>query len=140
MIGFRVFLQIIKRTKSDKILCGFAIYFFLCAGIIMLVEPEINGYGNAVWYSFSVITSIGFGDFVAITFIGRAATIILGLYGLVVLAMIPGIFTSYYLEIVKLRAKDSVETFLHQLEHLEELPKEELSEISERVRNWELKL
>ena len=140
MKGFRVFLQIIKRTKSDKIPCGFTIYFFLCAVIIMLVEPEINGYGNAVWYSFSVITSIGFGDFVAITFIGRAATIILGLYGLVVLAMIPGIFTSYYLEIVKLRAKDSVETFLHQLEHLEELPKEELSEISERVRNWELKL
>lgn len=136
----KVFWSILKRTHADKIVTGFVLYFLGSALFIMLVEPDIHRYGEAVWYCFSVITTIGFGDFTAATTLGRAASIVLGLYGVIVLAIIPGIVASYYMEIVNIGNKDSGETFLYKLEHLDELSKEELREISEKVRKRKFKL
>ncbi len=136
----RMFWSIIKRTNADKIIYGFAVYFFISCAVIMLVEPGIHRYGEAVWYSFSVITTIGFGDFTAVTVIGRVASILLGLYGVIVLALIPGIVATYYMEIVKLKAKESTEVFLYQLEHLEDLSKEELKELSGKIKNRKIRI
>lgn len=136
----KMFWSILKRTNADKIIYGFAIYFFISCAVIMLAEPGIHRYGEAVWYSFSVITTIGFGDFVAVTVIGRAASILLGLYGVIILALIPGIVASYYMEIVRLRTKESAEAFLYQLEHLEDLSQEELGELSKKIRNRKMRI
>lgn len=136
----RMLWSILKRTHAEKILYGFAGYFFLSALIIMVAEPEINKYGDAVWYSFSIITSIGFGDIVAVTTIGRGASIVLGLYGALVLAVIPGIVASYYMEVVKLKTNESTEKFLYQLEHLDKLSKEELAELSNKIKKRKVKL
>lgn len=92
---------ILKKTHSDRIATGFIGYFLLTSFLILLVEPGIHTYGDAVWYAFAVITTIGFGDLVAVTAIGRILTILLALYGILILALIPGIVTSYYLEAVK---------------------------------------
>lgn len=106
----------------------------------MLAEPEIHRYGESIWYCFSVITTIGFGDFAAVTVIGRAASIMLGLYGVIVLAIIPGIVASYYMEMVNFKNGDSGEAFMYKLEHLDELSKDELKEISEKVKRRKFKL
>ena len=118
----KVFWKIIKRTNADKIVYGFLGYFCLCAFLIWMVEPGIPRLGDSVWYSFSVITSIGF-----------------GIYGAVVLAMIPGILVSYYMEIMQIRKNENINSFMYQLEHLDELSKEELKEVSEKVKNWKMK-
>ena len=135
----KVFWKIIKRTNADKIVYGFLGYFCLCAFLIWMVEPGIPRLGDSVWYSFSVITSIGFGDYTAVTMIGRTISIVLGIYGAVVLAMIPGILVSYYMEIMQIRKNENVNSFMYQLEHLDELSKEELKEVSEKVKNWKMK-
>lgn len=132
----KLFWSILKRTNADKVVTGFIVYFFVTALGIMLVEPGITTYGDAVWYSFSIITSIGFGDLVAVTTMGRVLSIIVGIYGLIVLAFIPGIITSYYMEIVKVKMNESMEMTLYQLEHLEQLSKEELKEVSQKVKKW----
>ena len=53
---------------------------------------------EALWYCFAVVTTIGFGDIVAITPIGRVLTVILGLYGLIVVAVITSIVVNFYNE------------------------------------------
>jgi len=128
----KIFWSILKRTHADKIVTGFGMYFLISALVIMLAEP--------IWYCFSVITTIGFGDFTAVTVIGRTASIILGLYGVIVLAIIPGIVATYYMEVVNFKNGDSGEAFMYKLEHLDELSKDELKEISEKVKSRKFKL
>ena len=136
----KIFCSILKRTHADKIVTGFGMYFLISALVIMLAEPGIHRYGESIWYCFSVITTIGFGDFTAVTVIGRTASIILGLYGVIVLAIIPGIVATYYMEVVNFKNGDSGEAFMYKLEHLDELFKDELKEISEKVKSRKFKL
>ena len=136
----KIFWSILKRTHADKIVTGFGMYFLISALVIMLAEPGIHRYGESIWYCFSVITTIGFGDFTAVTVIGRTASIILGLYGVIVLAIIPGIVATYYMEVVNFKNGDSGEAVMYKLEHLDELSKDELKEISEKVKSRKFKL
>lgn len=62
-------------------------------------EPKFENFGDALWYCFAVVTTIGFGDYAASTIIGRILTVILGLYGLVVVAIITSVVVNFYNEI-----------------------------------------
>ena len=52
-----------------------------------------------MWYCFAVITTIGFGDFYATSLIGRVLTVILGIYGIVVVAILTSVVVNFYNEI-----------------------------------------
>ena len=125
---------IIKRTHAEHLVYSLLVSVFVSALILCLVEPDINRYGDALWYKFVSIFTIGFGDFAAVTVIGRIVTIVVTLQALLVLAIIPGIVTSYYIDVVKENRKESVTLFMDKLERLPDLSREELEEISERVR------
>ena len=53
---------------------------------------------TALWYCFTVVTTIGFGDFYATTLIGRLVTVVLGIYGIIVVAVITSIIVNFYNE------------------------------------------
>lgn len=59
---------------------------------------RIPTFGDALWYSFAVVTTIGFGDITAVTVPGRVISVILGLYGLIVVALITSIIVNFYTE------------------------------------------
>lgn len=132
----KIVKKILKRTGALKILYGFIIMFLCIAFAIMLVEPKINNYADSIWYCFSVITTIGFGDVTAATLVGRILTILLSIYAILVIALIPGLLTSYYIESVKVRSNESMEKFMYDLERLPELSKDELTELSEKVKRF----
>ena len=56
-----------------------------------------------------------------------------------IIAVVPGVITSYYVESTKLRADESSAKFLDDLERLPELSKEELVELSEKVKKFNRK-
>ena len=64
MQKLRILKGILKRTKADRIILSFVISFFLDALFILLVEPELNSYGDALWYCYAVLSTVGFGDIV----------------------------------------------------------------------------
>lgn len=132
----RIILNILKRTQALKLLYGYIVLFLIIAFSIMLVEPKINTFMDSIWYCFSVITTIGFGDITVVTILGKVLTIILSIYSILIIALIPGIITSYYIESIKLRENESSEKFLYDLERLPELSKEELEQLSERAKQF----
>ncbi|MEG0592141.1 MAG: potassium channel family protein [Coprobacillus sp.] len=140
MKKLRLLWRILQTTQADKIMLGFTGFVFFTAFIISVVEPNINTYGDGLWYCFAVFTTIGFGDLIAVTMIGRIMTIILGLYGILVVALIPGIIVSYFSEVSKARANKSIIEFLDSLERLPDLSKEELTKISISVKKNRNKL
>lgn len=134
MKNIRMLWSVIKRVKFDGILTGFLVWYVAASVIILLVEPGINRLGDALWYLFVACTSIGFGDLVAVTFVGRLLTVITTVYEIVIVAMFSGVVVSYYLEVVHRREQESVTMFLDKMEHLTELSPEELKQVEDKVK------
>ncbi len=134
MKRLKVFWMIVKRTHTNKLIYAFLFNFVVVAAIIMAVEPEINTYGDALWYTFVSCTTIGFGDFTAVTTIGRILTVYMAIHEIIMVAIIPGVVVSYYLEVIHRRENEKLMEVLDTLEHLPELSNEELNEISMKIK------
>ena len=94
----KVLFKVILNTFSLEILFGLLTMIVCFSLIFMKIEPNINTFPEALWYCFAIVTTIGFGDIVAVTPIGRVLSVFLGLYGLVVVAVITSIVVNFYNE------------------------------------------
>ena len=97
-MGFRRGLFILKRTGAINIFISFIIALCVVSAVLWFIEPQINSFFDGVWYCFVAATTIGFGDIYVETVLGRLITIFIGIYGILVVAMVPGVIVSYYLE------------------------------------------
>ena len=103
MKKLRLFFTVVKRCKADKITIGLIISFFAVSLIIMYVEPQINSYGDALWFTFTST------------------------------AIFSGVIVTVYLEVIERTAKETTTQFIDKLEHLSELDKSELKELENKV-------
>lgn len=129
--------RVFKRTRADRILYGYVAALFLAAVFIMNVEPGINNYSDSLWYCYTMGVTIGFGDIVATTLLGRIISVILSLYSLLLIGLIPGIVVNYYMAYIRVKEEEAMDNFLDKLEDLENLSHEELARISAGVRALE---
>lgn len=97
-LKFKVLIKIVLNTFSLEILFGLLTMIVCFSLVFMRIEPNITTFPEALWYCFAIVTTIGFGDFVATTAIGRVLSVILGLYGIVVVAVITSIVVNFYNE------------------------------------------
>ena len=97
-LKFKVLFKIILKTYALEIILGLFTMMVAASLIFMLNEPDMPTFADALWYSFAVVTTIGFGDFAAITWIGRLMTCILGMYGILVVAVLTSIIVNFYNE------------------------------------------
>ena len=132
--NFRVLRRIMKETHATKVWYSFLIFFFICAVLIWLREPDIETYGQALWYCYAVVTTIGFGDLTVQSFISKIISVALSIYAAGVIAIMTAVVVNYFNHLVELRRKESLTALIETLKGLPELPKEELEDISERVR------
>lgn len=126
--------RVLKRTGAARMLISFLLTMCIVAIIIMFIEPGINTFGDALWYCYVSATTIGFGDICVKTGFAKILTVFISVYGIMAVAMIPGIVVSYYLDYLKLRDKEILTAFREKLEILPELDKDELTEISEKIK------
>lgn len=96
-LKLKVLAKVIASTFSLEILFGLLTMIAIFSFILARTETDWT-YGDALWYSFSVVTTVGFGDIVAQTQLGRILTVILGIYGLIVVAVITSIIVNFYNE------------------------------------------
>ena len=101
-IKLNVLLKIIRKTYAGEILLGLLILIISFSFVFYITEPTFNdSYLNALWYSFAIVTTIGFGDFYAVGDVGRVLSVILGIYGIIVVAVITSIIVNFYNETTK---------------------------------------
>ena len=53
-----------------------------------------------------------------------------------IVAIFTAVITSYFMEHAKIKSKENIRKFLDDLEHLDELSKEELKELSKKVKKF----
>lgn len=94
----KVLFKIIIHTYTLEIIFGLLTIMVAFSLVFMVYEPNITNFGDALWYSFAVVTTIGFGDYAAQTLVGRILTVILGIYGLLVVAILTSVIVNFYNE------------------------------------------
>ena len=59
---------------------------------------NITNFGDAIWWAFVTITTIGYGDYYPVTFEGRAIAVLLMLSGIALVSVLTVSFASWFLD------------------------------------------
>ena len=97
-ISFSVLKKIVVKTHASEIIFGLVLLIVTFALLLTFFEPNMGNFKDALWYCFAIVTTIGFGDLTAVTDFGRILSVILGAYGIVVVALITSIIVNFYSE------------------------------------------
>jgi len=133
-IKLKGLIKIIRKTYVFEIFYGLVILIIASSFYFMVMEDSIPTFWDGLWYSFAIVTTIGFGDFTVVGPISRILSVILGIYGIIVVASITSVIVNYYNEVktadiektVEKKVEEKLEEDL-EIEHKEE-DKEEDSE------------
>jgi len=134
MKKLRILRMVLKKTGATRVLLGFLAFLLVTAAVLWVVEPGMTTYREALWYCYAVISTAGFGDFVAVTFVGRVCSILVTIYAIFVIAILTGVVVSFFQQSVQVQFEDSKLTFLDRLERLPELSREELEEMARKAK------
>ena len=115
-----VISNVIRKSLVKEIIAGLLILVILCSVYFTLVEPNITSYVDSLWYSFTVITTIGFGDVFVVTTLGRILSIILGICGIAVVAVFTSLIVNFYNEMNKRREEKALKKISDEVKELEE--------------------
>jgi len=108
-ISFSVLKEIVVKTHAAEIIFGLLLLIVTFSLLLTFFEPNMGSFKDALWYCFAIVTTIGFGDLTAVTDFGRVLSVILGAYGIVVVALITSIIVNFYGEMKKSPEKGSEE-------------------------------
>lgn len=130
----------VKAVGAERIFVIYLVFLLANCAVFRIAEPDtFASYGDAVWYCFQIITTIGFGDVVPSTALVRALSIIVGLSALFVVALLTGVTVSFFNEKMRLRRNESFLEFDHGMEHLTELTPDQLARLEEQYRSFRAK-
>lgn len=109
-VRFDILLKVASRSMAAEILSGLIILVLAFSLLLTSIEPGMTRYSDAIWYCFALVTTIGFGDITAVTVTGRVLSVILGIYGIIVVALITSIIVNFYSEINKEKTENNTQT------------------------------
>ena len=94
-------LKIVRKTYALEIILGLLLLIFAFSYVLEACEDSIPTFQDGLWYCFAIVTTIGFGDITATGLLGRLLSVILGVYGIIVVALITSIIVNFYGEVRK---------------------------------------
>lgn len=133
-MNFKLLRAVLAHSGLRHATLLFVVTFVACAVLLAAWEPGVGGIGNALWCCFEAVTTIGFGDVPVTTAVGRIVIVVLSIVSIFFLAVLTAAVVNYSAELMRARRDESTALFLDQLEHLPELSRDELVELSGRVK------
>ncbi len=130
-LKLNVVSKIIKKSMVNEIILTLLILVVLCSVYFTLVEPNITSYVDSLWYSFTLITTIGFGDVSVSTTLGRILSVLLGISGIAVVAVFTSFIVNFYNEMNKKREERTLQKLINETKELEEKIEEEVEKEKE---------
>ncbi|MCR5078430.1 MAG: hypothetical protein K6B65_00675 [Bacilli bacterium] len=112
-------VKVMRKSHAAETLFGLAFMVVAVAISLSFLEPSMESVLDALWYCFACVTTIGFGDIVATTIVGRILSVFLGIYGILVTAVITSIIVNLYNE-SRAEEEASKAAYLAQKQALEE--------------------
>ena len=98
---FKIIKNVVEKNKDIlKVVCGFTIGFIFVSALIMFQfeRQSFNNFFEAIYWSTTVLTTVGYGDICPKTEIGKLISIISSLVGIAFVALPTGIITTGFVE------------------------------------------
>lgn len=98
---FKIIKNVVEKNKDIlKVVCGFTIGFIFVSALIMFQfeGQSFNNFFEAIYWSTTVLTTVGYGDICPKTEIGKLISIISSLVGIAFVALPIGIITTGFVE------------------------------------------
>lgn len=98
-IDYKALEKIIRKTYAVEIIFGMLLLIAASSIMLQSAEPGIDTFADALWYCFAIVTTIGFGDITATRPLGRILSVLLGIYGIIVVSLITSVIVNFYNEV-----------------------------------------
>ena len=135
-IKLDVLKEIIRKTYAAEIIVGLLLMIVTFSYVLKYSDDAFTTFWDGLWYCFAVVTTIGFGDLAATSAISRIITVILGIYGIIVVALITSIIVNFYGEMKKVEAvQDTPQDSSASDQDREERP----MKMKQKTMNWHIK-
>lgn len=130
----REVLKYQEKTRLVYALAVFLLVLFLCSFIFYLAEngvnPQVISYEDSVWFVLQTITTVGYGDIIPVTGVGRVMGVISMLSALVLTSIVTSVATFSLIE----KFRKSTDKLTEQTkEHVENLDNK-LDEINNQLK------
>lgn len=116
-----------SRANELKLSLVLIIFLIIIASCLLyfaehLAQPKVfSSIPATIWWSIVTITSVGYGDMVPVTILGKTLTGIIALSGLAILALPAGIITAGFLEEIGKIKKKKAHVCPHCGKHIDQL-------------------
>ena len=81
-------------------------------------EANIHSGGDALWWAFATITTIGYGDHYPVTFAGRVVAVLLVVFGLSLFSTFTAYVASFFLEKTQLKEETELQQLIQEVRRL----------------------
>ena len=125
-------LETVFNSKRLRTILGALIFFVVVFGYVFyLTEPEVNSFGDGIWWALVTVTTVGYGDITPSTTLGRFVASALMFLGLGLIATVTAIVSAKFTQnFVDTHTNDDVLAKLEELEsEIEKLKKLEEDEL-----------
>ena len=140
--NFFSLLETIFNSRRLRTILAALIFFIAIFGYLFYVsEPQVETFGDGIWWALVTITTVGYGDITPLTTLGRVVAGLLMLLGLGLIATITAIVSAKFIQnYVDGHTNDDVleklqelETEIEKIEELEDNVLGKLKELEEEV-------
>lgn len=116
-----------ERARGTFVMVGLMSMIAVLFATIAVYELErggpgsnIHSAGDALWWAFATITTIGYGDHYPTTVGGRIVAVILVVFGLSFFGTFTAYVASFFLEKAQLKEESEIHRLIHEVRHLRE--------------------
>ncbi|MBS0632595.1 MAG: potassium channel family protein [Verrucomicrobia bacterium] len=116
-----------ERAKGTFAMVGLMSVVAVLSATIAVFEFEraapgsnIHSAGDALWWAFATITTIGYGDHYPVTVAGRIVAVVLVVFGLSFFGTFTAYVASFFLEKTQLKEESEIHRLIHEVRQLRE--------------------
>lgn len=133
---FEVINLFLKHTYLDEILGIFLMIIISFTLGLYLFDPSINSLFDSLWFVVATLTTVGYGDVLPNSVIGRLISLILLIVGVLIFSAITAAMASYFNRKLLNEGSDELKLISDKLDRNEK----ELKELKEEIANLNKKI
>ncbi|KXS79664.1 ion transporter [Listeria monocytogenes] len=99
-VGSRYFTPIysfLKEKNLHKVFIALLILLLIVPIPIFMLEPKINSYPDAFWWTIVTVTTVGYGDLSPVTLYGRCIAGILMIIGISIIGVVTSVISTLFI-------------------------------------------
>jgi len=129
-------VDILSKNKLSSTLFIGLVFTFIVGTLISGFDPGVDSIGDGIWWAWVTVTTVGYGDIVPQSTLGRILGGIVMLIGILLISLITASFSAYLMErreIKILRGEKKTMSELHKIEAQLDQIQKQLDNIQKKI-------